>query len=66
MGKAKHKGKDVEVLLVSDHHGFALISEQPDRTKAYKVDLSEMTGMESVLEAIQKRKLEAEMLKTQE
>jgi hypothetical protein len=66
MGKAKYKGKDVEVLLISDHHNFALISDQPDKSKAYKVDLSDMSGMESILEEIQRKKLEQQMHKTQE
>lgn len=65
MGKAKYKGKDVEVLLISESHAFALISEQPDKTKAFKVDLSDLSGVESILEALQKKKLEQEMLKNQ-
>lgn len=66
MGKARYKGKDVEVLLVSDFHSFALISDQPDRSKAYKVSLSDMSGMESILEKIQRKKLEQQARKVHE
>lgn len=61
MGRAKYKGKEVSVLLVSEHHNFALISEQPDKSKAFKVDLSEMSGMESILETLRKKKLEQQL-----
>lgn len=65
MGRAKYKGKEVSVLLVSETHNFALISEQPDKTRAFKVDLSDMSGMDSILETLRRKKLE-EKLKNQQ
>ena len=58
MGKAKYKGKSVEVLLINASHGYAVISEMPDKSKAFKVDLSEMTEMADVIAEFERKKQE--------
>lgn len=43
-----YNGKRVYVVYIEQQQRYALVSDTPDKTKAYKVDMSELEGFAPV------------------
>lgn len=53
--QADYKGKKVNVTYVANDKSYALISYNEDKSKQFKVDISELTNHDQALQAELKR-----------
>jgi hypothetical protein len=51
---ADYNGKTVYIVHIEEKQRFALVSDNPDKSKAYKVDMSELQGYSPINKEIGK------------